>query len=57
VRVIADLPSDRFFVGFSQEAVNFLKSYVTPDGYPTSVAPAYTPYMQWRAVQVTCKDV
>lgn len=35
-----------------QELVTFVKSYIVPEGYPDSVAPAYTPYMQWRAVQV-----
>ncbi|CAM6091010.1 unnamed protein product [Calypogeia fissa] len=34
-----------------KETMSFLKSYVVPEGYPNSVAPAYTPYMQWRAVQ------
>ncbi|KAJ7564173.1 hypothetical protein O6H91_02G005800 [Diphasiastrum complanatum] len=29
----------------------FMKSHVIPEGYPDSVAPSYTPYMQWRALQ------
>jgi hypothetical protein len=33
------------------ELVSFVKSYIVPEGYPESVAPSYTPYMQWRAVQ------
>ncbi|KAG0594075.1 hypothetical protein M758_UG045500 [Ceratodon purpureus] len=33
------------------ELVTFVKSYIVPEGYPESVAPSYTPYMQWRAVQ------
>ncbi len=37
---------------FGQEFVTFVKSYMLPEGYPESVAPAYTPYMQWRAAQV-----
>eukprot|EP00897_Mesotaenium_endlicherianum_P009159 jgi/Mesen1/8271/ME000448S07419 len=27
------------------------KSYILPEGYPESVAPCFTPYMQWRALQ------
>ncbi|BBN19712.1 hypothetical protein MPTK1_8g12970 [Marchantia polymorpha subsp. ruderalis] len=34
-----------------KEAIAFLRSHVVPEGYPASVSPAYTPYMQWRAVQ------
>ncbi|KAL2609109.1 hypothetical protein R1flu_027682 [Riccia fluitans] len=34
-----------------KEAIAFLRSHVVPEGYPVSVSPAYTPYMQWRAVQ------
>nr|PNR53115.1 hypothetical protein PHYPA_009490 [Physcomitrium patens] len=33
------------------ELVSFVKSYIVPENYPDSVAPSYTPYMQWRAVQ------
>jgi hypothetical protein len=33
------------------ELVRFVRSYIVPEGYPDSVAPSYTPYMQWRAVQ------
>ena len=35
-----------------QRLLDFSKSYVLPEGFPHSVAPCYTPYMQWRFVQV-----
>eukprot|EP00958_Prasinococcus_capsulatus_P006392 scaffold604_cov384-Prasinococcus_capsulatus_cf.AAC.2 len=34
-----------------QRARRVLESFVLPEGYPESVSPLYTPYMQWRALQ------
>ncbi|ERM99776.1 protein root UVB sensitive 6 [Amborella trichopoda] len=33
------------------ELVSFVRSYVVPEGFPDSVAPAYVPYMTWRALK------
>jgi predicted oxidoreductase len=34
-----------------QEIMNFIRSYVVPEGFPDSVTPSYVPYMTWRALK------
>ncbi|XP_024523497.1 protein root UVB sensitive 6-like isoform X1 [Selaginella moellendorffii] len=33
------------------EIMDFVRSHVVPEGFPDSVLPCYTPYMQWRCLQ------
>ncbi|KAJ4979820.1 hypothetical protein NE237_010600 [Protea cynaroides] len=33
------------------ELMSFIRSYVTPEGFPESVTPSYVPYMRWRALK------
>ncbi|MCO5603965.1 hypothetical protein L7F22_058122 [Adiantum nelumboides] len=33
------------------DLVAFVKSCLVPEGFPESVSPSYTPYMQWRALK------
>jgi hypothetical protein len=40
-----------------QEIMNFIRSYVVPEGFPDSVTPSYVPYMTWRALKVCSTDL
>ncbi|XP_076927512.1 protein root UVB sensitive 6-like [Bidens hawaiensis] len=35
----------------ADELMDFIRSYVVPEGFPDSVSPSYVPYMTWRALK------